>query len=44
MVKDSHKVVDSCQPIARELSELAYSVDREGEGNTEIVDDWNSVE
>ena len=43
-VKDSGKVVDSCHCIARESPESAYSMDREREGKTEIVDDGNSVE
>ena len=41
--KDSDKVVDSCRRIARGSSESAYSVAREGEGKTEIVDNRNSV-
>ena len=43
-VKDSDKVVGSCRHIVRESLELAYSVAREEEGKTEIVDDGNSVE
>ena len=44
MVKDSDKVVDISQSIVREISESAYSMDMEGEGEMEKVDDGNSVE
>ena len=43
-VKGSDKVVGSCWRIARESSESAYIRAREREGNTEIVDNRNSVE
>ena len=43
-VNDSDKVVDSCRLIARKSSESAYSRAREREGNTEIVNNGNSVE
>ena len=38
------KVVDSFRRIPRETLESTYSVAREGEGKTEIVDDGKIVE
>ena len=43
-VKDSDMVIDSCQSIARETSDSAYSRANEGDGKTEIFDNGNSVE
>ena len=43
-VKNSDKVMESSRRIARESSESAYSWDCARVGNTEIVDDRNSVD
>ena len=42
-VKNSDKVMESSQCIARETSELAYSWDYERVEKTRIVDDGNCV-
>ena len=42
-VKDSDMVRDSNWRIASETSDLAYILDSEGYGTTEIFDDRNSV-
>ena len=43
-VRDLDRVMDISRRIAKERSESGYSLDSEGDGNTEIVDDGNSLE